>query len=137
MGSKIFSVYDDILSNGEKFAIESKQDTIIASLASIASSTGLLSPVVDTPEYFEDTSFVTGDSPVTLDINAALGRNANVTTVINDGTGNFTVAYSTNGSAFGDEITMKKGESLTFKDISVDSIRITWVTNSSYRVMAI
>ena len=32
--------------------------------------------VADTPETFEDTSFVTGDSPATLDINAALGRNA-------------------------------------------------------------
>lgn len=30
-------------------------------------------PRTDTPETFEDTSFVSGDSPVTLDCNAALG----------------------------------------------------------------
>ena len=93
--------------------------------------------VADTPEFFEDTSFVTGESPVTLDLNAALGRNANKGSIINDGDGNFTVAFSTNGTAFGDAITMKKNERLEFTDISVDSLKITWVTNSAYRVTVI
>ena len=93
--------------------------------------------VEDTPEFFEDTSFVTGDSPVTLDINAALGRNATQGSIINDGLGNFTVAFSTNGSAFGDAITMKKNEVLNFNSISVDSLKITWVADSAYRVTVI
>jgi hypothetical protein len=94
-------------------------------------------PVVDTPEYFEDTNFVTGDSPVTLDINTALGRNATTTTVLNDGPGEFTVEYSADGAAFGDAITVKQREQLRLREVSVDSIRITWVADSAYRVIAI
>jgi len=93
--------------------------------------------VVDTPEFFEDTSFVTGDSPATLDINTALGRNATEGYIVNDGAGNFTVAFSTDGSAFGDAITMKANEVLKFENISVDSIRITWIADSAYRLSAI
>lgn len=93
--------------------------------------------VVDTPEYFEDTSFVTGDSPVTLDINTALGRNATTLLIINDGPGNFTYQLSTDGSAFGDAITMKSGEFKEYEGVSIDSIRITWVSDSAYRVEAL
>jgi len=93
--------------------------------------------VSDTPEFFEDTSFVTGDSPATLDINAALGRNATSGYIVNDGAGNFTVSFSTDGVAFGDEITMKKNEVLNWDNQSVDTIRITWVSDSAYRVSAI
>lgn len=94
--------------------------------------------VADTPEFFEDTSFVSGDSPVTLDFNTSLaGRNATSGYIINDGAGNFTVAFSTDGSAFGDAITTKKNEILRFQNISVDSIKITWVSDSAYRVSCI
>ena len=37
---KIFSVYDDILTTGEKLANEGKQDDIIAALASVVSGSG-------------------------------------------------------------------------------------------------
>lgn len=94
-------------------------------------------PASDTPEFFEDTSFVTGDSPVTLDCNDALGRNATEGYIINDGAGNFTVAFSTDGAAFGDAITIKKNEVIEFEDISVDSLKITWVADSAYRVSVI
>lgn len=93
--------------------------------------------VSDTPETFEDTSFVTGDSPVVLDCNTALGRNGTQGYIINDGAGDFTVSFSTNGSTFGDESTLKENEILNFKNISVDSIRITWVADSAYRVSII
>ena len=88
----------------------------------------------DPYQTFEDTSFVTGDSPVTLDVNAALGRNAITGYIINDGNGDFTVAISGNGSSFGDEATMKKNEVMDFEDDSIDTIRITWVADSAYRV---
>ena len=93
--------------------------------------------VADTPETFEDTSFVTGDSPATLDINAALGRNATQGYIINDGAGDFTVSFSTDGSVFGDENTIKKDDVVSFENISVDSLRITWISDSSYRVSAV
>ena len=92
----------------------------------------------DTPQSFEDTSFVTGDSPVTLDVNSAFSpaRNATRGYVKNDGQGNFTVSFSA-GSGFGDEITVKKHETLEFREQSVNSIRITWVADSAYRVAVI
>jgi hypothetical protein len=93
--------------------------------------------VADTPEFWEDTSFVVGDSPFTIDINAALGRNATKGFVANDGDGNFTIAFSNDGAAFGDAITLKKDESYTFDNLSVDSIKITHVADSSYRVSAV
>ncbi len=89
----------------------------------------------DNFEVFEDTSFVTGDSPVTLDFRAVLGRQAESVSVINDGTGDFTVAISEDGQTFGGDHTMKKGEHLVLTGRSVDSIRITWVANSAYRVV--
>lgn len=93
--------------------------------------------IADTPEFYEDTSFVTGDSPATLDLNDDLGRNAITGTIINDGPGDFTVSFSTNGTDFGDEITMATQEQIDFDKISVDKIRITWVADSAYRVVAI
>ena len=93
--------------------------------------------IADTPEFFEDTSFVTGDSPATLDANAQLGRNATQGYIKNDGAGNFTVAFSIDGSVFGDAITIKNGETLDFTNISVDSLKLVWISDSSYRVSVI
>jgi len=94
--------------------------------------------VVDTPEFWQDTSFVTGDSPALIDINAALGRNAAFVQVINDGAGNFTVAPSNNGIAFGTAITVKPSDPpFIFEGLNIDSLRITWVANSAYRVIAV
>ena len=84
----------------------------------------------------EDTSFVVGDSPATLDINATLRRNANQGHVINDGPGNFTVATSTDGTNFGTAFTLQPGETYNLEGDDADSVRITWVANSAYRVMA-
>lgn len=84
----------------------------------------------------EDAAFVVGDSPATLDVNATLRRNANQGHVINDGPGNFTVAISTDGANFGTAFTMQAGETFNLIGENVDSIRITWVANSAYRVMA-
>lgn len=110
---------------------------IAAAGSATGASTVTIAAVSDTPEFFEDTSFVTGDSPVTLDINAALGRNATSTLILNDGPGDFTYAVSTDGIAFGDEITLKQREFKQYVDVSIDSIRITWVADSAYRVEAI
>ena len=95
--------------------------------------------LVDTPEFFEDTSFEAGDSPATIDINgSSLGRNSTQGTVINDGTGDFTVAFSTDGSAFGDAIRITKNDTIKWNDISVDSLKIIHSgTDSAYRVIAI
>lgn len=90
------------------------------------------------PKTFEDTDFVSGDSPVTLDLNTALGRNSIYFDLENDGPGTVTIALSNDGSSFGDEHTLKAGEKYPLNNnISVDSIRITHVTDAAYRVLAI
>ncbi len=88
-------------------------------------------------KVYEDTSFVIGESPVTLDINNDLGRNAVDGFIINDGAGDFTVEISDDGSSYGDALTMKDGEVLSLTSLDIDKIKITWVANSAYRVFVI
>jgi hypothetical protein len=97
--------------------------------------------LADQPVYFDDDPFETGDSPATIDINGStLGRNATEGYVINDGAGNIKVELSPDGTftqAAENQIILKKNEILKWGDISVDSIEITWVADSAYRVSAI
>ena len=88
-------------------------------------------------KVYSDTSFVTGDSPVTLDVNTDLGRNAIDGFIINDGAGNFTIAISNDGSTFGDALTIKEGEVFSLTNIDIDQIKITWIADSAYRVMVV
>lgn len=110
--------------------VKAKADSLGNQLVSIF-------PVNRVPLSFEDTAFVVGESPATLDINNAYGENGREFSVINDGAGDFTVAISNDGSAFSSEHTVKNGEVYELKDISLDSIRITHVTNSAYRAVAL
>ncbi len=89
------------------------------------------------PKTFEDTSFISGDSPASLDCNATLGRNATQFSIQNDGLGAFTVATSNDGITYGDEKTVKSGEVYAIDALSVDTIRITHVADSSYRVVVL
>lgn len=84
-----------------------------------------------------DTSFLTGDSPVTLDVNAILLRNAIDGYIVNDGAGDFTVNLSEDGTTYGQDIRMKIGESLSLRALSVDTVKITWIADSAYRVFAV
>ena len=94
--------------------------------------------ISDTPEAFEDTNFVIGDSPVTLDFNTALGgSNATSGYIINDGPGNFTIAFSTDGVIFGDIHTIKQNEIYEWDNLSIDSVRITWIADSAYRASGV
>lgn len=91
----------------------------------------------NTPKTFEDTSFVSGDSPASLDCNAVLGRNATEFSIQNDGPGNFTVSISLDNILFGDEKTVKSGEVYAIDALSIDTIRITHVADSAYRVVVL
>lgn len=83
---------------------------------------------------FEDTNFIAGDSPALLDFNAAAGRNSVDGYIINDGPGNFTVDFSRDGATFGGIWTMKSGEMIGVRNYDIDTVRITWVADSAYRV---
>ena len=81
---------------------------------------------------YEDTNFIVGDSPVVLDINTDLSRNARDGYVICD-SGSFSVEISDNGTDYGGIHTVKIGEILRLKGVDMDSVRITWIENASYR----
>lgn len=86
---------------------------------------------------FEDTSFVTGDSPVIHAVNTALGRNAHDGYIINDGAGNITVQISDNGTNYGGSHTLKKDEIMKLTHLDIDSIKMTWVADSAYRIFVV
>ena len=87
--------------------------------------------------YYEDLSFVTGDSPITLDVNTDLGRNSVDGTIINDGPGNILVEISDDGTNYGEQITLTDCDDIDLKNWDVDKIRLTWVSDSSYRVVVL
>lgn len=86
---------------------------------------------------YEDTSFVTGDSPIVLDVNTDLGRNSVDGYLINDGDGNILVEFTQDGTSYGAQHTIKKGEILDLEFLNIDSIRLTWVSDSSYRILVV
>lgn len=86
---------------------------------------------------YEDTSFISGDSPALLLVNTDLGRNGKGGYVTNDGPGSFTLEISDDGITYGGIHTLKNEETLLLEGTSIDRIRITWVTNSAYRVLVI
>jgi hypothetical protein len=86
---------------------------------------------------YEDTSFLTGDSPAVHDVNTDLGRNGRDGYVVNDGAGNFTVEISDDGTNYGGAHTLKIGEVLKLGGVDIDKIRVTWVANSAYRIFVI
>lgn len=94
-------------------------------------------PISGRFKTYEDTSFVEAESPLTLDVNTDLGRNAKDGFIINDGAGDFTVAISDDGTNYGSAHTMKSGEVFSLTNIDIDSIKITWVADSAYRVVVI
>ncbi len=96
-----------------------------------------IAPISGRSKVYSDTNFVVGDSPITLDVNTDLGRNAIDGFVINDGDGNFTVAISDDGITYGDALTMENGEIFSLTNLNIDSIKITWVANSAYRVFVV
>ncbi len=86
---------------------------------------------------YEDTSFLTGESPRVLDINTDLGRNSVDGYLINDGAGNILVEFSNNSTDYGGQHTIKKGEVIDLRNLDIDSIRLTWVSDSSYRILVL
>ena len=86
---------------------------------------------------YEDTSFLTGDSPAVHDVNTDLGRNGRDGYLINDGEGSFKVSFSDDGTTYGSNHTIKAGEILRFKGVDIDKIKVTWVANSAYRIFVL
>ncbi|KKL88313.1 hypothetical protein LCGC14_1925940 [marine sediment metagenome] len=90
------------------------------------------------PVPYEDTNFTVGESPVTLDVNTDLGRNAVEGYIACDGPGDIIVTISDDGASFSSNITLKAHEVFDLQFLDVDQIKITHSgTDSAYRVVVV
>lgn len=84
---------------------------------------------------YRDTNFVTGDSPVELDIFADLERAAHRGAVLNSGSGDMGVEFSEDGTTYGDVITVAGGKGVELDGLEVRKIRLTWIADTAYDVL--
>lgn len=83
---------------------------------------------------FEDSSFAAGDSPVVLDIYAALTRDIYNGEIMCDGPGDIYIEISSDGTVYGDITTAKENEIADLIQHKIRKVRITHTgTNSAYR----
>ncbi len=83
---------------------------------------------------YEDTSFVEGETPVTHNFFGDMGKYAIDGYIICDGPGDIQVDFTRNGVDYGSKFTMKVGERVSLLRLDIKKIRITWVSDSAYRV---
>lgn len=90
------------------------------------------------PNYLsdKDISFVVGESPRVIDVNTAISRNSTRGFIICDGPGDMDIAFSHDGSIYGDTLTLKSGEVLNLDGLSINKIQLTHVADSAYRLKA-
>ena len=85
-------------------------------------------------QTYENTNFQTGASPITIDAFTDLGNYVQDGYIFCDGPGNIQVDVSRNGINYGDKFTIKSGEKVSFLRMDIKKIRLTWVSDSAYRV---
>lgn len=123
-------------------AIDLKLDEIKTSLSQIVV---VVTPELATPTHFypgktksyEDTSFVTGESPRTLAVATDLSRNGHDGYITNDGDGNLKVEIEDPEEGFGGAHKLKKDETMDFAMLNIKNIRLTWVANCGYRALVV
>ncbi len=91
--------------------------------------------VTGAPVSYEDVDFVTGDSPIVLDVFTDLGRVGHEGYILNDGAGNILVEISKNGTDYGGSSTLKWGDQFNLSNLNINRIRLTWQEDSSYRAL--
>ena len=84
----------------------------------------------------DNTGFIAVDSPIILNINNTLGTNAITGEIICDGPGDILIDWSINGNTYNGNLRLKQNEKFLLKGLSVHSIKLTWASNSAYRVFA-
>jgi len=128
------SVYVKGTAGGDQLRIWSYADI------SASSVTTSFAPLSVVNKSYENAAFVVGQSPVLIDFNADAGRNAKQGWITCDGiagVGNIQVAFSRDGITFGDNWTMQPGEGTNLESFDIDTLRITYVADSAYRVVLI
>ena len=86
-------------------------------------------------QSYEDTSFVTGDSPRVLEIRDDLSNKpSQAAWFINDGAGDIQIEIQNNEqSGYSDAFTTKTGEMFQLNGLNIRRVRLIWVSDSSYR----
>jgi hypothetical protein len=82
---------------------------------------------------YSDASFTTGETGRILDFNTDRGRNGKTGTFVNDGTGTIQIEISPDGATWGDVHTIGADEEFSLDGYDIDSIRLTWVSDTGYR----
>jgi hypothetical protein len=84
---------------------------------------------------YEDTKFISSESPVVLDVFSDLGRPGHQGYVRNDGPSKLKVEISADGESYGGLHSLKEGDTYTLDDLKVNRIRLTIVDGPlAYRV---
>tara|TARA_R100000963_G_scaffold9546_1_gene6392 strand:+ start:2259 stop:2564 length:306 start_codon:yes stop_codon:yes gene_type:complete len=81
-----------------------------------------------------DTSFVSGDSPVTLDVGGILLRNGIDGYIDNYGTGDLYYQISFDGTNYGSAIYLPTTDTDSLRGLSIAKLKITHVADTKYRV---
>jgi len=129
-----YSVYVKGTAGGDRLRIWSYADISASAITTSFAPLGVVN------KSYENAAFVVGQSPVLIDFNADAGRNSKEGWITCDGiagVGNIQVAFSRDGITFGDNWTMQPGEGTNLANFDIDTLRITWVANSAYRVVLI
>jgi len=100
---------------------------------------------VDNPPVFwagktygdEQTDLAWTGTKKKLDVNEELARNGHDGYLVNDGAQSLEVEISGDGEDYGDVHTVKQDETLDLFMLDVDTIRLTWSGNTSYRVLVV
>jgi hypothetical protein len=83
---------------------------------------------------YDDSSFVVGDSPATLDVLTDLGALCYVGEIDCDGAGDILIGLSNDGSTFDDNFPLKAGETFVLNGYELNKLKITHSgADSSYR----
>lgn len=87
-----------------------------------------------TSKSYEDTEFTSADSPAVIDFFTDTGKIGHKGWLIVDGPGDILVEFSADGSNYGGIHTIKALERISLDDMSIKRIRLTFVSDSSYRI---
>jgi len=95
------------------------------------------SPIVGNPKKYEGSVAVVG-TPVVLNVNTDLGKNAGDGYIINDGPGDLQIDISYDGTTFETDITVEEDEVFDLGGFNIHTIRIDATENGTeYRALVI
>jgi len=83
---------------------------------------------------YEDSNFIVGDSPWVLDVLTDLGRLGKDGYIIIDGAGDVQLNVD-EGTGYGDNITLKKGDIFKFKGMLVKLVKFTHISDTGIRMV--